>query len=149
METGDNKVTTQTLEDIIVTDKEISGYMNKRDNSEHLKIKSPNEYLDDVKSYFNDDLTSGLGLPFHKTHTDFRVRSGEVSIVTGYSGHGKSAWLNYVMLHLLQQQKTMIASFEMLPKQTLGRMCQQTGEAMPNDAYIGDFVNKLEKRLWM
>jgi twinkle protein len=53
------------------------------------------------------------------------------------------------MLHLLQQQKSMIASFEMLPKQTLGRMCQQTGEAMPNDDYIEDFVNKLEKRLYM
>ena len=142
-------MTSQTLNDIIVTDKEISGYMNDRDNSEHLKIKSPNEYLEDVKSYFNDDLTSGLGLPFHRTHTDFRVRSGEVSLVTGYSGHGKSAWLNYVMLHLLQQQKSMIASFEMLPKQTLGRMCQQTGEAMPNDDYIADFVNKLEKRLYM
>jgi twinkle protein len=46
-------------------------------------------------------------------------------------------------------EKTMIASFEMLPKQTLGRMCQQTGEAMPNDDYIADFVNKLEKRLYM
>ena len=142
-------MTSQSLEDIIVTDKEISGYMSTRDNAEHLKIKSPNEYLDEVKSYFNDDLTSGLGLPFHRTHTDFRVRSGEVSLVTGYSGHGKSAWLNYVMLHLLQQQKSMIASFEMLPKQTLGRMCQQTGEAMPNDDYIADFVNKLEKRLYM
>ena len=38
----------QTLEDILVTDKEIEGYMSKRDNQEHLKIKSPNEYLEDV-----------------------------------------------------------------------------------------------------
>ena len=104
-------MTSQTLADIIVTDKEVSGYMEQRDNSEHLKIKSPNDYLEDVKSYFNDDLTSGLALPFGNTHTDFRVRSGEVSLVTGYSGHGKSAWLNYVMLHLLQQQRAMIASF--------------------------------------
>ena len=41
----------------------------------------------------------------------------------------------------MQQQKTMIASFEMLPKATLGRMCQQTGEAMPNDDYIKDFLS--------
>ena len=140
---------TQTLEDIIVTDKEISGYMEKRDNQEHLKIKSPSDYLQAVNDYFNEDLTSGLALPFQKTHTDFRVRSGEVTLVTGYSGHGKSAWLNYVMLHLLQQQKSMIASFEMLPKQTLGRMCQQSGEAMPNDEYIQDFINGLERRLYM
>jgi len=139
----------QTLNDILITDKEVSGYMSKRDNQEHLKIKNPSEYIEDVKEYFNEDLTGGLALPFHKTHTDFRIRQGEVSLVTGYSASGKSAWLNYVMLHLLQQQKAMIASFEMLPKQTLGRMCQQTGEAMPNDEYIKDFVNKLEKRLYM
>ena len=142
-------MTSQTLEDILITNKEIDGYMEKRETGEHLKIKTPKDYVGDVKSYFNDDLTSGLALPFNTTHSDFRVRSGEVSLVTGYSGHGKSAWLNYVMLHLLQQQKSMIASFEMLPKQTLGRMCQQTGEAIPNDEYIESFINKLEKRLFM
>ena len=139
----------QTLEDILITNQEIDGYMETRETGEHLKIKTPKDYVGAVKSYFNDDLTSGLALPFNTTHSDFRVRSGEVSLVTGYSGHGKSAWLNYVMLHLLQQQKSMIASFEMLPKQTLGRMCQQTGEAMPNDEYIESFINKLEKRLYM
>ena len=142
-------MTSQTLEDILITNKEIDGYMETRDTGEHLKIKTPKDYVGDVKSYFNEDLTSGLALPFNTTHSDFRVRSGEVSLVTGYSGHGKSAWLNYVMLHLLQQQKSMIASFEMLPKQTLGRMCQQTGEAMPNDEYVESFINKLEKRLYM
>ena len=142
-------MTSQTLEDILITDKEVSGYMEARDNSEHLKIKNPSDYTEEVIKHFNEDLTSGLALPFHKTHTDFRVRDGEVTLVTGYSGHGKSAWLNYVILHLLQQQKSMIASFEMLAKTTLSRMCQQTGEAMPNDNYITDFINKLEKRLYM
>ena len=140
---------TQTLDDILITNKEINGYMEKREAGEHLKVKTPKDYVDDVKSYFNDDLTSGLALPFSTTHSDFRIREGEVTLVTGYSGHGKSAWLNYVMLHLLQQQKSMIASFEMLPKQTLGRMCKQTGEAVPNDEYIDDFLNKVQKRLYM
>ena len=142
-------MTTQTLDDILITNKEINGYMETRETGEHLKIKTPKDYIKDVKSYFNDDLTSGLALPFSTTHADFRVRSGEVTLVTGYSGHGKSAWLNYVMLHLLQQQNSMIASFEMLPKQTLGRMCMQTGEIMPSDEYIEDFLNKLQKRLYM
>ena len=48
-----------------------------------------------------------------------------------------------------EQEKTMIASFEMLPKATLGRMCQQTGEAMPNDEYILDFLSKLENNLYL
>ena len=139
----------QTLEDILVTDKEIEGYMETRDSGEHLKIKRPSEYLDDVEKYFSEDLTGGLELPFKKTVDDFKIRMGEITLLTGYSGHGKSAWLNQVMLGLMKQEKTMIASFEMLPKATLGRMCQQTGEAMPNYEYIKDFLSKLEHNLYL
>ena len=142
-------MTAQTLEDILVTDKEVEGYMKSRDTGEHLKIKRPSEYLDDVEKYFSEDLTGGLELPFKKTAEDFKVRMGEITLVTGYSGHGKSAWLNQVMLGLMKQEKTMIASFEMLPKATLGRMTQQTGEAMPNYEYIKDFLNKLEHNLYL
>lgn len=139
----------QTLEDILVTDKEIEGYMKSRDTGEHLKIKRPSEYLDDVEKYFSEDLTGGLELPFKKTVDDFKIRMGEVTLVTGYSGHGKSAFLNQCMLGLMKQEKTMIASFEMLPKATLGRMTQQTGEAMPNYEYIKDFLSKLEHNLYL
>jgi len=142
-------MTSQTLEDILITDKEVEGYMDTRDSGEHLKIKRPSEYLNDVEKYFAEDLTGGLELPFKKTADDFKIRMGEISLVTGYSGHGKSAWLNQVMLHLMKHEKTMIASFEMLPKATLGRMCQQTGEAMPNDEYILDFLTKLESNLYL
>jgi len=142
-------MTSQTLEDILITDKEVSGYMDTRDTGEHLKIKRPSEYLDAVEQYFAEDLTGGLELPFKKTAEDFRIRMGEVTLVTGYSGHGKSAWLNQCMLGLMKQEKTMIASFEMLPKATLGRMTQQTGEANPNYEYIKDFLNKLEHNLYL
>jgi twinkle protein len=142
-------MTSQTLEDIIITDKEISGYMETRDTGEHLKIKKPSQYFEDVKKHFHEDLTGGISLPFINTENDFKVRMGETTVVTGYSGHGKSAWLNQVILHLMKHKKTMIASFEMLPKATLGRMCQQTGEAMPSDEYILDFLNKLESNLYL
>ena len=149
MDKGWCKMTSQTLEDILITDKEVSGYMDTRDTGEHLKIKRPSEYLDAVEQYFAEDLTGGLELPFKKTAEDFRIRMGEVTLVTGYSGHGKSAWLNQCMLGLMKQEKTMIASFEMLPKATLGRMTQQTGEANPNYEYIKDFLNKLEHNLYL
>ena len=142
-------MTAQTLEDILITDKEIEGYMATRDSGEHLKIKRPSEYLDAVEQYFAEDLTGGLELPFKKTVEDFKIRMGEVTLVTGYSGHGKSAWLNQCMLGLMKQEKTMIASFEMLPKATLGRMTQQTGEAKPNYEYIKDFLSKLEHNLYL
>ena len=140
---------TQTLEDILITDKEVSGYMETRDTGEHLKIKRPSEYIDAVEQYFSTDLTGGISLPFINTDQHFKVRMGEVSVVTGYSGHGKSAWLNQCILGLMKHEKTMIASFEMLPKATLGRMCQQTGESNPNYDYIKDFLGKLEHNLYL
>ena len=149
MEERYNKMTSQTLEDILITDKEVEGYMDTRDSGEHLKIKRPSEYLNDVEKYFAEDLTGGLELPFKKTADDFKIRMGEISLVTGYSGHGKSAWLNQVMLHLMKHEKTMIASFEMLPKATLGRMCQQTGEPLPSLTYIKDFFSKLEHNMYL
>ena len=148
-------MTSQTLSDIIVTDKEISGYMDKRDNQEHLKIKRPSEYLEEVEKYFSQDLMGGTSLPFlnadgsSKTDQAFKVRMGEISVVTGYSGHGKSAWLNQAILGLMKEEKTMIASFEMTPRATLGRMCQQTGEAAPGFDYIKDFLGKLEHNLYL
>lgn len=142
-------MTSQTLEDILITDKEISGYMETRDTGEHLKIKRPSEYVDAVEQYFSTDLMGGISLPFINTDKDFKVRMGEISVVTGYSGHGKSAWLNQCILGLMKKEKTMIASFEMLPKATLGRMCQQTGEAMPNYDYIKDFLGKLEHNMYL
>ena len=96
-------MTAQTLEDILITDKEIEGYMATRDSGEHLKIKRPSEYLDAVEQYFAEDLTGGLELPFKKTVEDFKIRMGEVTLVTGYSGHGKSAFLNQCMLGLMKQ----------------------------------------------
>ena len=142
-------LTDADIKDLTITDKEISEWKSQKSDTEHLEIKRPSQYLNDVESYFSDDLTGGTALPFVNTDQQFRVRMGEISVVTGYSGHGKSAWLNQCILGLMKTHKTMIASFEMKPKATLGRMCQQTGEEAPNYEYIKDFLNKLEHHLYL
>ena len=100
-------------------------------------------------SYFSDDVKGGLPLPYIKTEEDFRIRMGELTIVSGYSGHGKTAWLSHVMLHLCKTTKALIASFEMLPKATLGRMCMQTNNSDPSELYIDDFLAKIEHKLYL
>ena len=142
-------LTDADIKDLTITDKEIAEWTSQKSDTESLQIKRPSEYMDEVESYFSDDLTGGIPLPFEKTITILKFGWEKLSLVTGYSGHGKSAWLNYVMLHLLKHNKSMIASFEMKPRATLGRMCQQTGEANPNTVYIRDFLNKLEHHLYL
>jgi|TARA_R110000765_G_scaffold320373_1_gene412369 twinkle protein len=134
---------------VIVTEEEVGNYYSNRNNLEHLKIKSPSLYKDDIMSYFSDDVKGGLPLPYMKTEEDFRIRMGELTIVSGYSGHGKTAWLSHVMLHLCKTTKALIASFEMLPKATLGRMCMQTNNSDPSELYIDDFLAKIEHKLYL
>lgn len=134
---------------ILVTEKDVAAHVSQRRSGEYLKIKTPSQYQDDILSFFSDDVKGGIELPFDKTVNDFRIRMGEITIVSGYSGHGKTAWLSYCLLYLLKQTKVLVASFEMLPKATLGRLCMQSGNADPTAAYIEDFVGKIEHKMYL
>ncbi len=139
----------QNVNNLVVTEEEVKRHAAQRRSGEYLKIKTPAQYKDDIISFFTEDVMGGLPLPFEKTQSDFRIRKGELTVVSGYSGHGKTAWLSYCLLHLLKQTKVLIASFEMLPKATLGRLCMQTGNSDPTQSYIEDFVSQIENRLWL
>jgi twinkle protein len=102
-----------------------------------------------VQDYFKNDIYGGISLPFDFTDDKFKIRFGETSIITGYSGHGKTAWLSYVMLKILNENKTLIASFEMLPKASLGRMLLQNNLKDPTDQAITNFVQGLDEKLYL
>tara|TARA_R110000787_G_scaffold30289_3_gene81399 strand:+ start:688 stop:1653 length:966 start_codon:yes stop_codon:yes gene_type:complete len=139
----------EEMNKLIIGDKDIDNYFASRDNDEHYKIKKPSHYVDDVQSYFRNDMYGGINLPFDFTEDKFKIRFGETSIITGYSGHGKTAWLSFIILKLLNETKSMIASFEMLPKATLGRMLLQTGLQDPTDNAIKSFVQGLDEKLYL
>jgi twinkle protein len=137
------------VEKLIVNDEQIENYFAERDLTEHTKIKSPSNYAEDVLEYFKNDMTGGVPLPFDFTEDKFKIRKGETTIVSGYSGHGKTIWLSYVMYKALNYSKVLIASFEMLPKATLGRMLQQTGNYEPTDNAVYEFVESLDNKLYL
>lgn len=137
------------VEKLIVDDADIDNYFAQRDLSEHTKIKMPSSYGVDVLDYFRNDMSGGIELPFDYTNDKFKIRMGETTIVSGYSGHGKTAWLSYVMYKTLPYSKILIASFEMLPKATLGRMLLQTGNHEPTDNAVFEFVDSLDDKLYL
>ncbi len=56
----------------------------------------------------------------------FRIRSGELTVWTGFSGHGKSQLLGHLMVHLLSRgEKAFIASMEMPASMTLQNLWRQ------------------------
>lgn len=83
----------------------------------------------------------GMELPI-----DFKlkIRRGEMTLVTGDDGSGKSTWLLYALLHLANQgAKSCIASFEVPPRTTLWMLiCQALGTRDIPDCEAGHALFK-------
>lgn len=90
------------------------------------KIASASDFTDDA-CMIADDLLVGDQLTFLAEKKDFiEFRKGELTVVAGASGHGKSALMGQIALDLASQgKKTCILSLEMPPARTLYRMGRQ------------------------
>lgn len=90
-------------------------------------------------------------LPWSRLDNRIALRPGEVSLWFGFNGHGKSLLLGQAMLGVCAQgQRVCIASFEMRPRKTLGRMLRQFTDAeAPRPSQIREFVGWSRDRLWL
>ena len=77
-----------------------------------FKVKTTDNLVDDVKNYYRNEKNSGFSLGFQKTDEDsnFLVRRGEVTILTGSSGSGKTTFLSQVLLNLMTYTNVLVAS---------------------------------------
>jgi twinkle protein len=93
----------------------------------------------------------GAYLPWSKTHSNIRLRAGELSIWAGVNGHGKSMALSQVMLSLATQgEPSCIASLEMRPVASLARMARQAvGTEQPSPRAIRDFSGLIRGQMWL
>lgn len=73
---------------------------------------------------------------------DWRIRPGEVTIWTGWSGHGKSLLLNHVVLHdwAVTRSRVLIASFEMPVSQTLAQLSRMAMGRAPKSRLEADGI---------
>lgn len=90
------------------------------------KIAPSSEFTDDA-CLIADDLLSGDSLSFLGERSEsIEFRKGELTVVAGASGHGKSALMGQIALDLASQgRKVCILSLEMPPARTLYRMGRQ------------------------
>lgn len=122
-----------------------------RDSAPEHRVIPASKFAEQVV----DDL-AGLGeqgakLPWAKSHDLIRLRDGEVSLWCGINGHGKSLLTGMVASGLcLQDERVCIASFEMKPRRTLGRMCRQASRGdRPSEAFARAWLSWLDRRLWL
>lgn len=118
---------------------------------ESQNILSATELADvAVESFSQEDANTGLKLPFPKTHDDFALRPGEVTLWTGINGHGKSQILNQICALTMPISKWLIASLEMPLRSTVNRMVKQMGGlANPSEDYIRKLIKKTDGQVWL
>lgn len=87
------------------------------------EIKKPDDFRKEVTDYYETDpSTVGYETPWSES-LNWRIRKSEFTVWSGFSGHGKTAGLNQLMLHLVSQgAKVMDASLEIKPGMTLYNM---------------------------
>lgn len=87
------------------------------------EIKRADDFTSEVVEYYNTDFSKqGWETPWYP-QLPWRVRKAEFTILSGFSGHGKTIALNQLMLHLVQQgARIMDASLEIKPGMTLYNM---------------------------
>lgn len=87
------------------------------------EIKRAVDYTEEVYGYYETDWSKrGWETPWYP-QLPWRVRKAEFTILSGFSGSGKTVGLNQLMLHLVQQGcKVMDSSLEIKPGMTIYNM---------------------------
>jgi len=88
--------------------------------------------------------------PFLFPELKYRFRKGELNIVSGYPGHGKSQWLYQSCMHemLNNDRRACIASFEIPSKSMLFNMLWMHNGHMPREDSIQSDLTQFQDRLW-
>ncbi len=129
---------------------DFSGYMDEPE-PEH-RVLPASAWVDEVIDHFHKpDTALKVRLPWRKTHSDFFLRAGEVSLWAGINGHGKSQLMGQVIHGItMQGQRVGLASLEMRPGITMSRMSRQAfGSDMPPADYIRKFGKWTDGKLWI
>lgn len=141
-----------SFEDMILSpsDVDFEKYMAETDMKS--KIIPANAFADEVIDYFHKPTYEhGDKMPFPRLQDFVRFRAGEVSVWSGFNGHGKSLLLGQVMMGMIYQARSVcIASMEMLPRTTLSRICRQyTEKRYPDRGDINDFLDTVSSHLFL
>jgi len=123
------------------------------EETEQHDVRPASDWLEDTIAAFypTADVAPLPAMLWQKTCRKVEFRPGEVSLYAGINGHGKSMFLSQVELDLCyQNERVMVASFEMKPVKQMHRMSRQAyGGREPTVAFLKAFHAWTDGRLWM
>lgn len=115
------------------------------------ELKNAIDYHDAVINAFHpDEQALGIRTPWEKCKT-LAFRPGEVTLIAGVNGHGKSEGVGHFSLDAIAQgQRVCVASLEFKPERWLARLVRQaSGMEQPTDEYISRIMGWLGGAMWV
>lgn len=142
----------QWLMDRATSDDFANAYTNAK-ASDPEEMKAAGEFIDAVMNLLHPpaNVEPHPYLALDQQFPWFQFRPGQLTVWTGYNGHGKSMVLSQVQLGLMAQgERFIVFSGEMQPQYLLERMVKQaTGLARPTREYIKATLEWLNDRFWV
>ena len=117
------------------------------------ELRAASEYTDEIIGQFypQDTFDPGWDLPWESAFLKFRFRAGEVTLISGYNGHGKSTGVGHIVAETLKVGvRRCVASLEMKPPKWLANLTRQvTCEAEPIISLIRQVSDWWCDKLWV
>ena len=141
---------------------DFAAYLTETDHTQ--KVRPAADFLQVAKDRLRTQARAKRTyLPWPKCNQSFEFRKGEVTVWAGQNGHGKTDVTTQIALSLLgQEEKVCVASFEMKPVTTIGRMVRMFSGTNPFspeyqsedghavlDSLYDDFGGWTTGRLWL
>lgn len=114
-------------------DDEIDFAAYLKESDAKTKVKPASDFVQDAKDRLRSRAKAKRTfLPWPKCNASFEFRRGEVTAWVGQNGHGKTDLTTQAALSLLgQDERVCVASFEMKPVTTIGRMVRMFAQTNP------------------
>lgn len=150
------------MAEILMDEIDFASYL--RDTDHQTKVRPASDFVGLAKERLRSRAKSKRTfLPWEKCNDSFEFRRGEVTVWAGQNGHGKTDVTTEVALSLIgQYERVCVASFEMKPVTTIGRMVRMFAGTNPFspeyqyesgltalDELYDDFGGWTQNRLWL
>jgi twinkle protein len=130
---------------------EMQAVLTRAHSMDPSELRNAADYLDDVIAAFNPtEDQMGFATPWDKAKT-FRFRPGEVTIIAGVNGHGKSEAAGQFTVDAISQgEKCCVASMEFKPHKWIARLVRQAcAVSAPTTPFIETAMKWLAGSLWV
>jgi twinkle protein len=136
-----------------VTAEQMTEIISNAASFDPSELKAPTVWTDAVieEFYPPGGEPPGFLLPWKMRKRPVRFQRGEVTVLTGMNGHGKTLVLLQIMIAAMAQgERVCIGSFEIHPRKTLYRMARQAlGKELPERAEVRGCMEWFDGKLWI